>query len=272
MSRICDPFPAMAVCLLTGVPEADVPSIVALVSRTTLLLDGVTDDVGMTDAALGALELMAYASDQLQAAAARPHGDSKLIQVLAAAVEDTTLAFGQATNILVQLFTAGTETTTSLIARSIETMATNLELQVELRDQPERIPAFLEEVLRHAGPFQFHYRWTPAETTLGDTKIPAESVVLLMWAAADRCAKSEPPAVAPFDLDNDAAPHLAFGRGLHFCIGAHLARLEARLATEQLLARTINIRLDPQQPMSMRPSLSIKRMTSLPILLSPTPA
>ena len=190
--------------------------------------------------------------------------------MLAAAVEDTTLAFEQATNILVQLFTAGTETTTSLIARSIETLATNLELQAELRNQPERIPIFVEEVLRHAGPFQFHYRWTPAVTTFGDTPIPAGSVVLLMWAAADRPTKNELPSAPPFDLDNDAAPHLAFGRGLHFCIGAHLARLEARLATEQLLARTINIRLDPHHPASMRPLLSIKRMTSLSILVSPT--
>jgi cytochrome P450 len=73
-----------------------------------------------------------------------------------------------------------------------------------------------------------------------------------------------------FNLDDDAGKHFAFGRGLHFCIGAHLARLEARLATEQLLARTTDIRLDPRHPPSMRPSLSIKRMTSLAILVSPT--
>jgi cytochrome P450 len=230
VSCLCGPLPAIAVCRITGVPEADAPSIVAMVSRTALLLDGVTEDAGMSDAAVGALELASYGSDQLRMALAGSGNDSTLMRVLAAAVNDGTLTFEQAANILVQLFTAAT--TTSLIARSIETLATHAGLQQKLRDDPERIPGFLEEVLRHAGPLQFHYRWTPADTTLGATTIPEGSVVPLMWAAADRCTSGEKPTSTPFDLDNDGGPHLAFGRGLHFCIGAHLARLKARLATE----------------------------------------
>jgi cytochrome P450 len=267
---LCDPFPAFALCLVSGLPEADVPSIVSMVSRTALLIDGVTDDAGMAEAAAGALDLITYGADQLDLALGRPPDDSTLLGVLAAAVSDGTLNRDQASNILTQLFTAGTETTTSLIARSIETLATHPALQQQLRDETGRIPAFLEEVLRHTGPFQFHYRWTPDGTDLGDTHIPAGSVVLLMWAAADRCANAEPSNEEPFDLDDDSKTHFAFGRGLHFCIGAHLARLEARLATEHVLARTTDIRLDRAHKPSMRPSLSIKRMTSLPILVSPT--
>lgn len=265
VTALCDPFPAIALCRLSGVPEVDAPSIVAMVSRTAALLDGVSDEADMVDAAGAALELAAYGEDHLHAALAQPADDSNLLGVLAGAVDDGTLTFEQATNIVVQLFTAGTETTTSLIARSIETLATHPGLQDKLRGEPERIPAFLEEVLRHAGPFQFHYRWTPADTTLGDTPIPQGSVVLLMWAAADRCRGGQQP---PFDLDagtDSGPPHLAFGRGLHFCIGAHLARLEAKVATEQLLTRTTAILLDPDHPAAMRPSLSIKRMVSLPI-------
>jgi cytochrome P450 len=90
-----------------------------------------------------------------------------------------------------------------------------------------------------------------------------------MWAAADRCPDLESSQGAPFNLDDDSGTHFAFGRGLHFCIGAHLARLEARVATERLLARTTDIRLDPLHPPSIRPSLSIKRLTSLHVVLWP---
>ena len=267
---ICDPFPAFALCLVVGFPEADVPSIVAMVSRTALLVDGVTDEAGMADAAAGAVDLITYGAERLDLALARPPDDSTLLRVLAGSVADGILSRDQAINILTQLFTAGTETTTSLIARSVQTLATHPTLQRQMRDEPERIPVFLEQVLRHTGPFQFHSRWASEDTILGDTPIPGGSVVLLMWAAADRCPGVEPSNGEPFNLDDDDGTHFAFGRGLHFCIGAHLARLEARLATEQLLARTTDIRLEPGHPASMRPSLSIKRMTSLPILVSPT--
>jgi len=268
VSALCDPFPAIGLCHLAGVPVEDVDKIVAMVSRTSRLLDGITDDDGMVDAAMGALELAAYGLDRLHAALAQPGDAPNLMGVLAAAVDDKTLTTDEAANILVQLFTAGTETTTSLIARAIETLATHPALQDQLRAGPDLIAAFLEEVLRRAGPFQFHYRWTPADTTLGHTRIPAGSIVLLMWAAGDRCGPGESPARAPFEPDDRIGPHLAFGRGIHFCIGAHLARLEARVAMERLLARTTDIQLDPGQSPTMRPSLSIKRMTSLPIQLS----
>jgi cytochrome P450 len=266
VESICDPFPAFALCLVVGFPEADVAAIVDVVSRTSLLLDGVTDEAGMAEAAEGALDLITYGAERLDLALARPRDDSTLLGVLAGSVNDGTLSRDQAINILTQLFTAGTETTTSLIARSVQTIATDSGLQQGLRNEPGRIPAFLEEVLRRTGPFQFHYRWAPNETIIGDTQIPAGSVVLLMWAAADRCPKVESPRAAAFNLDDDSGTHFAFGRGLHFCIGAHLARLEARLATERLLARTTDIRLDRAHPPSMRPSLSIKRMTSLHIV------
>jgi cytochrome P450 len=270
VESVCDPFPATALSLVVGFPEADVASIVAMVARTALLLDGVTDEAGMADAAAGALDLITYGAGQLDLTLARPPDDSTLLGVIAGAVSDGTLNRDQAINILTQLFTAGTETTTSLVARSVETLATHPALQQQLRDEPGRIPAFLEEVLRSTGPFQFHYRWAPQDTDLGDTHVPAGSVVLLMWAAADRCPSAASSNEGPSNLHDDGKTHFAFGRGVHFCIGAHLARLEARLATEQLLAHTTDIRLDPGHAPSMRPSLSIKRMTSLPILVSPT--
>ena len=90
-----------------------------------------------------------------------------------------------------------------------------------------------------------------------------------MWAAANRPSPDGPVDDSDSSEDRGPAPHFAFGKGLHFCIGAPLARLEARIAIEQLLARTASIALDPERPPTRRPSIFIRRHASLPIVVTP---
>ncbi len=90
--------------------------------------------------------------------------------------------------------------------------------------------------------------------------------MLLMWAAANRPSPTEPDPAPPVGDDRGPAPHFAFGRGLHFCIGAPVARLEARIALEQLLGRTTSIVLDPEHPPTRRPSIFIRRHAGLPVV------
>jgi cytochrome P450 len=263
VEALCDPLPAAAICLLAGLPNDDVPFLLDVVGRTAVLVDGTADRAAMESAAVAALDLVAYGDEQLAAARARGLDQSTLLGALRHATDAGTLSAETAVNILLQLVTAGTETTTSLIARATQVLADDLAIQTRLRAEPDRIPGFIEEVLRRAGPFQFHYRWTPTDADTGGVTIPADSIVLLMWAAADRDTAPEQP---PIDLERaGAVPHLAFGRGLHFCIGAHLARLEARVAIEQLLRSTASFRLDPDAPPVERPSLSIKRLSTLTV-------
>ncbi len=123
--------------------------------------------------------------------------------MLADGIESGLLNEGQAMAILVVLVSAGSETTSSLLATAVETLARNHELQQQLRREPDGIPAAVEDFLRENGPFQFHYRWTTTDTTLGGTKIPVGSMVLLSWAAANRpdpdpgAATSETSAAEP---------------------------------------------------------------------------
>jgi len=182
--------------------------------------------------------------------------------VLADAIDAGKLASVEGVPLLLQFFTAGTETTGSLIATATETLARRTDLQEQLRHQPERIPGALEDILRDDGPFQFHYRWTTTDTMLGDVPIPANSRVLLLWAAGDR--PSPEASAGGRHAPDDAAPgpHFGFGRGLHFCIGAPLARLESRIAIERLLARTSHISLDPDHPPVRRPSILLRRHAS----------
>jgi cytochrome P450 len=260
-----DPIPGRAICDVIGLPQADAPYLVSLVSDIGLLLDGVTDVDGMDRGAASALDLLVYASDQLHAAQERPADERVgLMGVLVDGIDTGEITRDEAQNLLVLLVNAGTETTSSLLATAVRTLARAPELQDALRADPARIADAIEDFLRQEGPFQFHYRWTPADTAIGGTPIPANSRVLLMWAAADRPSPDEVED-QPSDPDaRERAPHFAFGRGVHFCIGAHLARLEARIALERLLAQTCEFSLDPDHPVVRRSSLSLRRYVSLP--------
>lgn len=269
VASVSDPLPALTICRLIGLPPDDASRLVPLVADVSLLLDGVTDLDGMGRAGTAALELSEYAQTHLDAARGRPAAKRPgLLAVLVEAIDSQVLTSHEAVALLLQLFTAGTETTSSLVANATETLARQPALQERLRRRPERIPDALEDILRDDGPFQFHYRWAPNDTCLGDVPIPANSRILLLWAAADR-PSSEEPASGHRDLDGAGrGSHFAFGRGLHFCIGAPLARLESRIAIERLLARTSRISLDPNHPPVRRPSILLRRHASLPVTLA----
>ena len=167
------------------------------------------------------MDLIVYVQQELETTLDRPVGErSGLLAVFAEGVESGTVTADEARDILLVLVSAGSETTASLLATAVETLAREPELQHRLRNEPERIPGAIEDILRTDGPFQFHYRATPHDTLLGGTPIPAHSRVLLMWAAANR--PSPDGSVDPPDPSEGRgpAPHFAFGKGLHFCIGA----------------------------------------------------
>jgi cytochrome P450 family 144 len=248
VTALANAVPARVICHVIGISQQHARFVMERVSATAPLMDGVADLDGMVGAGTAALDLTEFAQTQLVAARDMPASDrTGLLSVLVAAIEAGVLDDDEARNLLVLLFNAGTETTSSLIANTIETVARDPELQDELRRDPQRIPFALEDLLRDDGPFQFHYRWSTADVDLGGTRIPANSRVLLMWAAGNRPSPDEAGAS---DGSGNAvtATHLAFGRGLHFCIGAPLARLEARVAIAQLLTSTSRIRLDAAHP------------------------
>lgn len=263
VTQLADPIPAAMICELLGLPTAEVDRLIPHVLAVGQLLDGMADEDGMARAGGAAIELAAFAASTLEQQRSRPAADrSGLTNGLIEGIDTGELTADEAIGMLMQLFTAGTETTQSLTATAIELLARDPDQQRALRRDPSRIPDALEEVLRADGPFQFHYRWAPHDTCLGDATIPAGSRVLLLWSAANQALDPEGPS-------DRRPPHHAFGRGIHFCVGAALARLEARVMLEELLARTPAFRLDPEHPPSRRPSIMLRRHASLPILVGP---
>jgi cytochrome P450 family 144 len=208
-----DPVPALGICEVIGLRPEDAPRLVTLVARIGAMLDGVTDLDGMGDSAVAALDLLVYAQEHVSSAREHPDERIGLLGVLVDSIDYGAITFEDAVNLLVLLINAGTETTSSLLATAVKTLADNPDLQAQLRSHPADIPETIEDFLRDDGPFQFHYRWTPSDTTLGDMRIPAESRVLLMWAAANRRIP-ETPINGPAQSDATVrSPHFAFVAG-----------------------------------------------------------
>jgi len=186
---------------------------------------------------------------------------------LLGALERGTLARGEAIGIGVVLVGAAGESTASLAGSAVRLLAERPDLQEVLRRDPARVPAFVEEAVRLESPFRGHYRAVLRPARLGGVALETGDRLLLLWASANR---DEARFARPDELDL-ARPHprdhLGFGRGIHFCVGASLARLEARVILEELLARTREIALDPVLPPRHVPSLFVRRLAQLHLRL-----
>jgi len=145
------------------------------------------------------------------------------------------------------LLVAGNETTTNLVARMIFTLLDHPDEFAKLKADLSLLPNAIEETLRYAGVVPALPRLTTEDTEIGGVKIPARQLVLPFFMAANRDPRRFPDPDR-FDITRKTNGHLAFGFGIHFCLGAHLARLETRIAMEAVIRRLPNLRLvDPNQ-------------------------
>lgn len=132
------------------------------------------------------------------------------------------------------LLLAGNETTTNLIGNAVVLLLDQPEVLAHIRDQPSLLPQFIEEVLRFESPIQCLFRQATGDIEIAGEIIPGRARVLLLNGSANR-DESQFPEAARFDIERNPTDHLAFGYGIHYCLGAQLARLEARVALEALL-------------------------------------
>jgi cytochrome P450 len=157
--------------------------------------------------------------------------------------EDRPLTRSEFCSIMVQLLVGGNETTTSALASCAYHLVTKPDIQAELRRNPESIRTFVEEVLRLDAPLAGLYRRTVRPVTVGDVDLPEGAILHLRWAAGNRDDRKFPNSDT-IDLNRaNAAQHLAFGAGIHYCLGNQLARAELYNGLKALLERSRNIRL-----------------------------
>jgi cytochrome P450 len=134
------------------------------------------------------------------------------------------------------LLVAGNETTTNLLGNALLAVMAHPEELARARRDPGRIPALVEEALRYDSPIQFLFREARQDVELGGIRIPAGATVMPLLGSANR-DEAQFPRADRFDPSRNTQGHLAFGLGIHFCLGASLARLEARVALEELMPR-----------------------------------
>ena len=236
MSAVANRLPMMVVARLLGLPDGDVGKLIRLGYATTTLLDGIVTPEQLEAAGMAVVELSAYVLEHFEKASAdAEHG---LIGDLAARYASGELEQLPALGMMLTLFSAAGESTASLLGSAAWILTDRPEVQTQVRKNPELLGAFIEEALRFESPFRGHYRHVWRDTTLAGVKVPGNSHLLLMWGAANR----DP---AHFEAPNEfllnrigAKGHVTFGKGVHFCVGAALARLEAQIVLRTLLERT----------------------------------
>lgn len=236
MDAVANRLPMMIVARLIGVPDADSDQLARWGYASTQLLDGLLseDSVNASMKSLG--ELNAYIVEHLNRAQSAPSDD--LISVLATVCTEGQLDRFTAQMILISLFSAGGESTASLLGTAVTILATQPQLQRALRDDPQLMPTFIEETLRLEPPFRAHHRHVLHDTELAGCALPKDSRILLLWGAANRDpAQFDAPDELRLDRPKTKG-HMTFGKGLHFCLGAPLARLEASTVLGLLLDRT----------------------------------
>ena len=248
VSAFADLLPITVICEMLGVPT-ERRAAMKQWSRDALLASFAAKGFGtpeqLAQATSGLEQLMAYLDHVIDAHHAQPRDN--LISALVAVQKEGLLSRDEVRYFCCLLLIAGHETTGNLIGSGMAILAEHSELWTRLQAQPEQIPRFVEETVRTRPPLQRIVRRTTCPVEIAGVRLPANALLMLLPGSANRDANqwANPD---EFALDRDHAGHLGFGVGIHYCLGAPLARLEGRIAFEVLLRRFRTVRLDPDQP------------------------
>ena len=210
-------------------------------------------------------EMDAYFSELAEARRRDPR-DDLLTGLVRAEIEGAHLGERELLSMLSLLLIAGNETTTNLIGNLVLQLDAHPDQLRRLRAAPDLVPRTIEEVLRYDGPVQATFRTATRDTEIAGEKLRAGELSLLWLGAANR-DEAEFPNGERFDVARDPNRHLTFGFGVHFCLGANLARLEARVALEELLAQTREFARRDVAPPPRHPSFILRGPRCLDVRL-----
>jgi cytochrome P450 len=210
-----------------------------------------------------AAQLLGYFAKHVEARRKRPGNDDFTDALICAEVEGDRLADRDIIAFLFLMVIAGNETTTKLLANALYWIEKNPEERARLDTDPSLVAGWAEETLRYDPSSQLIARTSTRDVEIHDRKIPAGSRVALLIGSANRDERvfGEPDAYA---IERNTAQSLAFGQGTHFCLGASLARLEARVSLEEIHRRLPNFEIEPEGLVRVHSS-SVRGFAKMPI-------
>jgi cytochrome P450 len=264
IKELAYPLPVIVISELMGIPAQDRERFKhwsdVIVSQTR------TGSAGQDHSAANT-EMTEYFLALIDQRRSRP-GKDLVSTLLSAEIDGQKLTVPELLGFCALLLVAGNETTTNLIGNAVLCLAESTGTIDRLLREPALLPQTIEEVLRFRSPVQSMYRVTVAETTLGDELIPAGAPIVAWIGSANRDERQfQRPAA--FDVDRGQNRHLAFGHGIHFCLGAPLARLEARIALGALLSRLPGLSLAQGAHLERMESTIIYGLKALPVSWQP---
>jgi cytochrome P450 len=263
VTAFAQPLPLIVISQFLGVPEDDLDMFKRWSDDAASVLGGTLSEAEQVRVNTSLVELLQYFADRSAERRASPSSDFLGALVT---MEDGGLSVEEVIAIAYVVLVAGNETTVNLMSSAVLMLLQDDALMAGVRADRSLVPVLVEEALRLQSPIQGFPRRVTADTVIGDVPVPAGSQVMVMIAAANR-----DPAV--FDaadearLDLGSRPHIAFGKGIHFCVGAALSRLEAEIGLNALLDRFGTLELqDPDFVPIYADNAILRSLLSLPVV------
>ena len=262
-NTVAHPVPARVIGRLIGLPDEDWPDVMKWALHGGQLLAGFHTRETMNAISQENAGASRFLYTKLAEACNDPGDD--LMGVCAKAMANGDISRGEAIGTLTVLLGAGGESTASLIGNAVRMLADDPALQERLRADHSLIDNFIEEAVRLESPFRGHYRQVKSDCEMGGVSLKAGTTAFLLWSSANRdpAEHDRPDEV----VLNRRIPrsHLAFGRGIHHCVGAPLARLETSCSLKTLLEETIWFSLADDDPPQWEKSMFVRRHDRLPL-------
>ncbi|CAL99581.1 hypothetical protein A8924_0621 [Saccharopolyspora erythraea NRRL 2338] len=269
------PLPVIVIAELLGVPGSDrhlfKKWVDALLQRDQQfsLVDESDEQVQQVEEAIAQVKHLTDYLGEHAAERRRAPREDLLTKLVQAEVDGHRLSDTEVVNFANILLLAGHITTTMLLGNTVLCLDTHPRQRDAVRADRSLVPSAIEESLRFFSPFAVLGRVTQREVEVGGQTIPQDQMLMLWIAAANRDPRQfADPDV--FDVTRDPNPQIAFGRGIHFCVGAPLARLEGKVALNILLDRFPHLRTDPDEGPTFLPAPTTTGVRKLPLLLTPS--